>query len=381
MTRKAIVVIPIAVWVLLCLAEWGMWLKPPYAFFYARGVRVPNVSYHATTVGDLVAGNIFVTPVPRVCWYVTDRYGTRNTFLPKEADILIFGDSFAYGAGNSHEDTPSVQLSRITGKKVILTGHPHSFKASGSMDIAAYLIKHQWPLRGKVFLYFTLDGDLLEPPWKVDPAIAVKEVFAPTGNVTSYTWREKFNDFKKYVRDYSPQAIIARKLKTNFETKTLSFLYQHKVFARQSKSLDYLDHDGKVYGFIKTWPEIEKFDPQTPKLVQTVNGLKMLHDEARKLGVVFIPVIIPRKQIVYHKYINDGIHIDGYGPGQILYDRLKKTGVDAVFLHPAIFKAVREEMEQGQKAVYWSDDTHWSPYGIAIASQIIKEFLKQKGLL
>ena len=102
---------------------------------------------------------------------------------------------------------------------------------------------------------------------------------------------------------------------------------------------------------------------------------------ARERDKNFLVVIIPRKEIAYRKYFNEADMFTGYGPGEALANALKDKGIDTLLLHPVLFKAVEAEMEENRVFVFWSDDTHWGPYGINLAMQEVKKKLMEIGSL
>jgi len=371
MRKKFLLFLPIIIWALLCASEWYMWANPPLAFFFQRGHTQPNLDYTAVTRGDLVAGNIFVTPVPRLCRYITDKYSNRNTSTSDKIDVLMVGDSFAWGAGNSHEDTPAVQLEKIMGKTVRL---PPSGQNLSGIEVATLLLKEQ-KLRFNTLLYLIMDGDLLEPVYAKDWDAQVEEI--SINGIAERNSYEDFKIFKKYVSDYSPHAILARKMKTSFKKNVLTSLYNKGVFQRSSRTLEFLDHDGNVLGFRKLPKMIANFDETNSKLNQILKGFEALNDYAREKNVHLVIAIIPRKNIAYRKYLTNPSLAEGYGPGVFLKRALEGRGIEVVFPHSVIFKAVEEEIERGGPFVYWGDDTHWGPYGIRLVMEKVKEKLDE----
>ena len=150
--------IPGLLLLIFCLIELWFFIFTPYSYFYSRGVNFPNVDYETTTYGDLTPEDIFITKQPRKARYVTDKYGSRNIDIPSSVDILILGESFGTGAGVSHEHTPAVQLSELTGLSSVVAPPVYDpLKSSNIFEKAVYTIRHSDPVKPKIILMIYID--------------------------------------------------------------------------------------------------------------------------------------------------------------------------------------------------------------------------------
>jgi len=321
--------------------------------------------------------------------YVTDRYGQRNASTPELADIIIVGDSFAWGAGSSQEHTPAVQLSELTGRSVILA--PNVFKEISfrtkidktSFDLllpyerVAFYLKTQQPIKSNVVLWFIPDVSLWEELWDRNPRESIQEILNREWETIS--WHQRFLNGKTHIAKFSPQAIIARKLKTYFKNNAKRRIIDSGLYSEPKES--YLEVNGIIYGIPKFPQNIEKYSTRHPKFIQFAEAIEMLYYEAKDRGITLLPVIIPYKNVAYSKYSNLRYKIQGYGPAELLFQRLGEIGIESVFTHPEIFRAVEEEVKEHKRAVYWGDDTHWGPYGINLAMLAVRQKLIELNLL
>jgi hypothetical protein len=118
------------------------------------------------------------------------------------------------------------------------------------------------------------------------------------------------------------------------------------------------------------WP------PEVRNLDQVVWATGVLRDYLAGYDVELLVVPIPDKEQVYR----DGIPRHAWPGGQpppapVLPDlvtRLGDAGIPAVSLWPA-FEQARAE----GRPLYWRDDTHWRPEGIALAAELIADALKR----
>jgi hypothetical protein len=124
----------------------------------------------------------------------------------------------------------------------------------------------------------------------------------------------------------------------------------------------------------KIGPGFEKFDRQ---LAGTIRLAKL----AREKGVLFLPVLIPAKEYAYNAVRESPVALDGYGPAAAFNAARARNGIETVFAHPTLFAAVGRQIRAGGPAVYWNDDGHWSPFGIKLTMELVRQKLKSLGAL
>ena len=375
--------IPVAVFIILCFSEWVMWVYSPDAFFFPRGRIGRQLNYSSTIHGDLSTGNIFVTPCYRKFHFRTDDFSVRNNISVDHADIMILGQSFAAGGGSSQEFMPASQLARMTGKVVVNSAEREVWMPGyDQYQAAAFILKFNKPISTKVLIFDIVDSSLTESLSGETIAQKVQDIIANAADYPVLSIGERFQKIKKHIKDYSPQAIIARKMKTVIKTKFLMILYKLKLFKRMSRTLDYIDHDGKVYALPKVNERFTDNSLNDNTLNQNVDALVLLNRFAQKQKIAFIVTITPSKVVAYNRFVDTPYKIQGFGPAQMLYDRLKEHGVQTVMFHPEILKAVEEQMTHNGPFVYWGDDTHWGPYGIEMGMKKVAQKLSElKGIL
>ena len=114
----------------LVLAESCLrWMARQNPWHHWAGSPVP--AYHGLKVGDLKLKILLphvetqVTPLFTGHWrHRGDRNGFRNPHERDRADVVILGDSFAYGWGVAVDQTPAQLLEHATGLKVTSLGVP-----------------------------------------------------------------------------------------------------------------------------------------------------------------------------------------------------------------------------------------------------------------
>lgn len=143
-----------------CVLRW-MARQNPWSHWAGR----PTPAYQGLRVGDLKLKILLpyaesqVTPLYTGHWqHKGDRNGFRNPHERADADVVILGDSFAYGWGVSVDQTPAQLLERATGLKVTSLGVP------GIEAFTSWAIFEQFgrPLRPSaviLFLNFTDPDD------------------------------------------------------------------------------------------------------------------------------------------------------------------------------------------------------------------------------
>ncbi len=125
---------------------------------YRKNARIEMTAPH----GDLKALTAADLAQPRKVVFQTDSAGFRNDRDYAAGDLVLIGDSFVVGMGDSQADTLSAQLTRDHGVPAYNLGHPG--------DISDYLAvwrafrrQHLGPVRAALFLF---EGNDFEPDYK-----------------------------------------------------------------------------------------------------------------------------------------------------------------------------------------------------------------------
>ena len=385
--RNAAIVLPVMVFFGMAVLEFGLWAFRPWGWFHPRGFDAPNLTYQSVIYGDYINNATDVDPRTgmfiaesdfRRATIKTDQYGERNGHMPAHAFAAMIGDSMAGGDGNSHDDIPTRQLSRMLGRDVVLPYVPRDYDRFGR---AAMFMVHQHPTAAGVLIFVVHDQWFMEPLADPAPAVQVSEVvrenrFQPRvpGPLA------RFSELKAELRAWSGNAILARKAKTVLKNGLIRGLSMAGIHHHKT-GLEYIDSPtGPI--IIEPLPETvtdiaaghEKFD-------RLLSGTLALAELARKRGILFLPVLIPAKEYAYNAFRRVPAPLRGFGPAERFDDALRKAGVATVFAHPALFAAVERQMRAGGPKVYWNDDGHWSPYGIKLTMELVRNKLAALGAL
>jgi hypothetical protein len=369
--KKYSLYIPVSVLLLLCIIEGWFLIWTPYSYFYSRGVHTPNIDYIATTYGDLVPEDIFITKHPRESRYVTDQYGARNIYMPPNVDILIFGESFGYGAGIGHELTPAAQLSKLTGYSTAVAPIHYEplMDKENIIEKALHTIKHSDPVQPKVILliyvdHFTWDwfgqlyfSDMLNK----SEIISQKKNFFQ--ELTLY-----HSKVKEYFSNNSPITIFSRKFKSYIK-KSLKRILNHLSLYSMGTNEKYYQNGSEVIGF-RTLPaglNIAKIrDNSYDKILKIAENHKNLYEFGLQNNVLVVPLIVPDKSLAYYNQINGTDYYSEF-PGVIFEDILKSYSIPVVSVYPEFLKAIKSELNNNGAPIYWGDDTHWNALGIKIS--------------
>ncbi len=387
LSKNAMIVLPVVAFFGMAALELGLWPFRPWGWFHPRGFDAPNLSYQSTIYGDYInnatdidpaTGEFVARPVYRAATIKTDAYGERNDRAPAKAFAVMIGDSMAGGDGNSHEDIPTRQLSTILGREVILPFVPRGYDRFAR---AAMFLVHQRPTAAGVLVFLIHDQWFMEPLSNLSPIEQIEEVIRQD----RYGPRvpralARFGDFKVELRDWSGNAILARKAKTSLKKAmirglALTGIYDHKT------GLDYIASKSGPIIVEPLPPDVGEIGPGHAKFDRQLAGTIRLAKLAGQKGVLFLPVLIPAKEYPYNAFRKAPAPLRGYGPAAAFNAALIRSGLETVFAHPALFAAVERQMRAGGPAVYWNDDGHWSPYGIKLTMELVRGKLASLGAL
>jgi len=376
---------PIFLLIFLCFIELWFLIKTPYSLFYSRGVHIPNVDYIATTNGDLTPEDIFITKLPRESRYVTDQYGARNIFMPQSADILIYGESFGYGAGVGHELTPAVQLSKQTGLSAVVapTVYEPLKGKENIIEKALYTIKYKDPTNPKVILLIYVDHFV----WDFNGKLNFSEILNKSDHsIQKLNTLQRISSYHAKVKNYfaknSPLTIFSRKFKSFIKTSLKRSLNYLSLYSMNSND-KYLIKGSEVIGLRPLpagleIPEIRRksFD----QILKIAENHKELYEFGLSNNVLVVPLIVPDKSLAYFNQIN-GTNFYSEFPGVIFEEILKSYSIPVVTVYPEFLEAIDSEFNNDGDPVYWGDDTHWNSFGIEIsmkkAGQAIMQLTNQ----
>ncbi len=371
---KYVIFFPAAVFLLICLVEWGLWVWTPYSYFYSRGVHFPNVDYVATTYGNLVSEDIFISKYPRKSRYVTDQYGARNLNMPSNTDILIIGESFGAGGGTSHENTPAIQLSKQTGLSVVTSPIEYGLSYGNNIiENAVYVIKHSKPVLPRVILLIYVDNFLWDWNQDIDYELEIKKVINAKSQKKLFLkdLKEYFIRFKKHISDNSPVTILSRKFKSFIKVSFKNILNYFSLYTPNNKK-NYFESNGEIIGFAPLPGDLSEINIGAQgKLKNIASAHKYLYQFGLKNNILVIALIVPFKYLAYYNKINNVNYYSNY-PGVMFEKILQSMSIPTVSVYSEFIAATNYEIEHNGAPVYWRDDTHWNDYGINLSMRKVK---------
>ena len=267
--------------------------------------------------------------------FSTDEYGYRNPTGHAELNppFVLVGDSFVVGTGNTQEESLSYQL-RALGVENYNLGHPG--------DLAEYLASVKQ-----------------HPSEKIHNAKKVFFLFE--GN--DFFGRNYCNP----IANASPKILgLHRGLKelhiSRFLFALFSNLSQSQIAGTNSNPVIFGKSNTPI-AFLK-----EYFEASTTEQFDASCMEKLLRENKE---IIDFLVFIPEKSRVHANALpTELFSIMKESPSaQALQQIARKLKIPLLDLTPVFQAHAKKEL------LYWEDDTHWNPRGIAVAARALKKFL------
>ncbi len=296
---------------------------------YRKNARVEMDMPH----GDLKALTAAPLAQPRRVLFRTDGAGFRNEREYATGQVVLVGDSFVVGMGDSQPDILSVQLERDWRIPAYNLGHPG--------DISDYLAtwrafraRHPGPLRGALFLFEGNDFETGYEPAK-SPGWNSRWLGAYYG---LFTGTDLYRVTKSlYVRATKARA-IARSGNVRMETLAGQRMGFYAPYIGVSQRADYAMPAGMA---------------------------KDLEELAGQMEQVFF---IPTKYRIYAPLL--GENAPPHAQWRALERICAQRGWRCADLTPALAAASAELFKRGE-FTWWLDDTHWNRQGMAVAARAV----------
>ncbi|MBF0175249.1 MAG: SGNH/GDSL hydrolase family protein [Magnetococcales bacterium] len=284
--------------------------------------------------GDLRAMSSHMPPLeaPRTISCQTDSLGFRNTQDYHGQPFLVVGDSFVVGVGNTQSQTLDRQLADRYGMQAYNLGHPGD--ASDYLQRIQYFRAH-FSERPK-FLVFLFEGN--DFPAK-DRPIAPQSWLRTLKENYALLSKNRFSNFITMKRN---QIKVRRKNQDPGQDPAGSFMVgdremaYYKLYRENTERTHYVFPPGYVA------------------------DLRLLLQLSHKV------FFIPTKYRVYGP--------ESTLPPQAYWERLnqvcQEAGTPCINLTAPMQIQARHHLEQGQ-TLWWRDDTHWNPLGIAVAAEVV----------
>ena len=307
--------------------------------------------------GDMVSLDRKTGPIiaePRWVSYKTDSYGFRNDTDYQNDKILLVGDSFIAGSGNTQEDLLSAQLKRdygISAYNLAFPGEVHSYVRY----VQGFYKTHQNKARVLLFLFEGNDFPPSKPKGSTKPE---KTAVLPSSfRIARKELQQSFKELAVYRYAYSMYHLV------NKQWRPESYPQVTVVKLRGPHDL-YL-------GFLDEYIQVTQrssYDGGEEFL------LKLARIKDHLAGIFFIPT----KFRVYYDFLD----MEPRPPlpdaqWDYLQEQLNRLGVRCVNLTGPLQEEARRLLPQG-KLTFWKDDSHWNRYGMAVAARSIQAFLQNR---
>ena len=273
--------------------------------------------------------------------FITDKYGYRNNQISiEDSEIILVGDSFIVGNGNTQNDIPAEQLSRLSGLKIASIAYPGSPELYE--DLISNLI-HKDKIKKKYLIFYFEGNDFTENK---------------TNKTNFYNLIRKEYFSLEIKKDkilnnlYKNKKSILRKIRKNSHFINKKFLYidgisNVKIKKIGKKNLIFL----KEYSSRKNETHIIK-----DKIILS-----------NVIGIFFVPT----KARTYSRYLNQKLDNNNFEYLRNEYGRFK---IPVINLSETFIQNASKYLAQ-DKYLYWRDDTHWNSIGIKIAMKCVNDFI------
>jgi hypothetical protein len=322
---------------------------PDEAFKRNASIRVPAIG------GDLAAfANLSDASETRSIQFTTDEFGFRNGTGAGKVAALLFGDSYA--VLNDHDDeTLAAQLGAKIGCRVYNAASPDYEFRRPSIALIDALRRRVGMDKGFVII------EQLE-----------RQSFgkrAPKTRQEKFTqwWGGRLWDQLKHIQQQAPLRNYAEaKLRRIQDDRILPNGYADNVLSAALQN-------GDNMLFLRNEPQLSN-QKGLPSLDYWIGIDKQLAERGLKLVIV----LVPNKYTVYAPLLRDPSPLTA-NSGAVL-DRLASAlgrgGITAINLTAALRRQAAT-LAKRREYIYWRNDTHWKPNGVAIAADEIDRLVPE----
>ncbi|MCP9469255.1 MAG: hypothetical protein NNA31_04550 [Nitrospira sp.] len=287
---------------------------------------------------------------PREEVFITDSLGYRNDEDYKGQKLLIVGDSYVVGIGNTQDDTLTSQLHRHFGVHAYNVGFP-----SGPLG---YAEKVKWART-----HFPRDSCVVVVFFEGNDFKMVNQAELASRTIVPKSLQQAIKVYVTTVRGHSEFA------KAFYGLTTRAWEILHKWFKKPASA------------------DLERNFSENITFVKTIRGMPMAflrgyaevvlrpafddHGFIKDQLSDAIPdllVFVPDKYRVYGRFFDEE-PVESLPNAQwdYLLSVSSALGVPAINLTDPMQERARGLLSQGQ-TVYWRDDTHWNREGIAVGA-------------
>lgn len=300
------------------------------------GPFYPNKVIRKTEEGELAPHTKFAVKKD-VVWY-TDQFGYRNRNIYSDPDVLIIGDSNITGVNLTQENTLSEALERSLDKTVYSFAPAH---------INRFLADERFEENPPEIVVFSSIERMIVSLPEIEPS-----------------------NFKSKLRGAIGPIIVSSDFLTSLFVsldrilKWPSYYFLRSKIYRGDKELPF--HVGSQF-FIRGDTLLEVSEERFERSIRVIESYKNII-EARGSRFIFLP--IPDKENIYHQLLPTKRKPD-FLPR--LTKVLKEKNIEVVDLQPAF-----ERSYESGNLVFFTDDGHWNPTGVKIATELLEEQISNK---
>lgn len=305
--------------------------------------------------GDLAnMANLPQYRIPRREVFTTDSWGFRNqpSVSEKPVRVLLTGDSFAAGASLTDADTLAERLSER-----IHAGVYNSAPMPIDAEALNTLARRLRMTNGVLLIQQLGWGPTIYPPSYIpheQPPVTASDRFIASFRQPLFPLRILANQFVRFFQD---DVILANP-------------YQGLALVEElANGEPMLFRQGEVNMWTRQHPGPEHYDNLN---ASALAYYRQFQEKVAPSGLRVAVLLVPHKFTVYRPFLRstppDTRTVDAYF-GR-LADALNAAGIIAIDPSEAFFVAAESGLRT-KRPIYWPDDTHWDPDGVAIAVDLI----------
>ncbi len=286
--------------------------------------------------------------------FTVDKWGYRNPPFPVTPKVILVGSSFSLGMSLNDEDTFSAQLNRQLGPSIYNASFwldPTLTSARINQVAATVRMKQGWVLLeliNRVPYRYEPSAPLVIPS---KPALLRASLQAAVSSL------------------HHPVALVRISSLLNMR------LHNDILFPNMYKNL-YLEEELQTGRRVLYFSEDEKFSQEARSAVETAAAVAHLRDDLNRSGLKLAVVLVPTGYSAYYPLLKRTPGPD-YAKQYMadLSSLLTKNQVPVWNGLPVMREAAATQLAAG-RLVYWPDDAHWNPLGVATAAQSVAPWLR-----
>tara|TARA_B100000965_G_C19547988_1_gene738763 strand:- start:271 stop:1515 length:1245 start_codon:yes stop_codon:yes gene_type:complete len=328
-------------------------------FIYKKNVTSEMLMPHGDIIALEYCNNSINLAQPRTQVFITDENGFRNDkYNLNNSNIILVGDSYVAGSGNTQEHMPANILSKLTGKKI------YSITSISGPDYYEHHIKQNLDKlnQDSNILLFYFEGNDFHYKFKKNGNL---KYFNNTP-VPYFKYKLGFGYEKlERIKDIIFIKTFKKIYKKNYFYKSIRPKSQRLVKELVAKwtstcPIRYYNINGEKVGFF--YKPVEDFVEISTHIIED----KKILDKIKKI------YFIPTKYSVYQTILKNNKKINH----EYIYLKKKynKLGIEVVDLTEILISSAIANLKYNQ-LIYWKDDTHWNYLGIFAAMEFISNNL------